>query len=62
VAYDDLGEQRDVRRPHGTEIPVQGQQLCQPRLDHVMVTAELLRDPTNTRDASPPVIQALFCQ
>ena len=43
-----------------TEIPVEGQQFWQLGPDHVLVTADLLRDTAVYRRRLTPVIEALF--
>jgi len=43
-----------------TEVPVAGQQLWQLRPDHLLVTADLLRDSALYRQRLAPVVEALF--
>lgn len=43
-----------------TEIPVEGQQFRQLQPDHLLVTADLLRDTALYRQRLAPVVQALF--
>ena len=43
-----------------TEIPVAGQQFWQLRPDHLLVTADLLRDTALYRQRLAPVVEALF--
>jgi hypothetical protein len=61
---------RDMERARGrtaqpfslwiTEIPVAGQQFWQLRPDHLLVTADLLRDTAQYRQRLAPVVEALF--
>jgi len=61
---------RDMERAQGrtaqpfslwiTEIPVAGQQFWQLRTDHLLVTADLLRDTALYRQRLVPVVKALF--
>jgi hypothetical protein len=61
---------RDMERAQGrparpfslwiTEIPVAGQQFWRLRPDHLLVTADLLRDTAQYRQRLAPVVEALF--
>lgn len=57
---DKLGRRAQPFQLRITEIPVAGRQLLQLAPDHVLITAELLRDSDEYRRQITPVLQALL--